>query len=445
MDLGYLLQALIPSWNSVAALAMFFAYLAIAGSILPGKLVPGVTLQDGSRLHYRCNGFLALVLLVGLLGIGFKMNFVSPTPGSKQSEKLYLFVLYCTYIEIYNNENLYLGCFPHSNVTAFMCPLLWKYLQMISDRGFELLSATLIFSFLVMLVLYAAGCRSGSKGSSLKPHITGNLIHDWWYGIQLNPQFLGIDLKFFFVRAGMMGWLLINLSILAKSVQDGSLSESMILYQLFCLLYIVDYFVHEEYMTSTWDIIAERLGFMLVFGDLVWIPFTFSIQALHECCCQNQLMKVLHALCYSHKFLKGWWLLNNKVELTTAAAIANCFVFLIGYLVFRGANKQKHVFKKNPKALIWGKPPKVIGGKLLASGYWGIARHSNYLGDLLLALSFSLPCGISSPIPYFYPIYLFILLVWRERRDEARCAEKYKEIWAEYCRLVPWRIFPYLY
>lgn len=27
-----------------------------------------------------------------------------------------------------------------------------------------------------------------------------------------------------------------------------------------------------------WDIIAERLGFMLIFGDLVWIPFTFSIQ-----------------------------------------------------------------------------------------------------------------------------------------------------------------------
>jgi hypothetical protein len=105
--------------------------------------------------------------------------------------------------------------------------------------------------------------------------------------------------------------------------------------------------------------------------------------------------------------------------------------------VFRGANKQKHLFKKNPKALIWGKPPKVVGGKLLISGYWyatgisrnlcmslfslyflntsfldmfdcfpeckitsflfvvyrGIARHCNYLGDLLLALSFSLPCG----------------------------------------------------
>jgi len=40
--------------------------------------------------------------------------------------------------------------------------------------------------------------------------------------------------RFFFVRAGMMGWLLINLSILMKSIQDGTLSQSMILYQLFC-------------------------------------------------------------------------------------------------------------------------------------------------------------------------------------------------------------------
>ncbi|XP_048226141.1 delta(14)-sterol reductase [Ricinus communis] len=369
MDLGFVLHSLIPSWNSVIVLVIFFVYLAIFGSILPGKLVPGVILQDGSRLYYRCNGLLSLLLLVALLGIGTKLDLISPT--------------------------------------------------VISERGLELLSATFIFSVLVTLVLYAAGCNSRNQGSSLKPHVTGNLIHDWWFGIQLNPQLLGIDLKFFFVRAGMMGWLIINLSVLAKSIQDATLSCSMVLYQLFCALYILDYFFYEEYMTSTWDIIAERLGFMLVFGDLVWIPFTFSIQ--------------------------GWWLLGNKVELTTVAVIANCIVFLIGYLVFRGANKQKHVFKKNPKALIWGKPPMVIGGKLLASGYWGIARHCNYLGDLLLALSFSLPCGISSPVPYFYPIYLLILLIWRERRDEARCAEKYKEIWPEYRALVPWRILPYFY
>ncbi|KAI3740299.1 hypothetical protein L2E82_30727 [Cichorium intybus] len=31
------------------------SYLGIAGSILPGKLVPGANLSDGTKLHYRCN------------------------------------------------------------------------------------------------------------------------------------------------------------------------------------------------------------------------------------------------------------------------------------------------------------------------------------------------------------------------------------------------------
>ncbi|KAH9738436.1 Delta(14)-sterol reductase [Citrus sinensis] len=190
MDLGFLLHAIIPSVDSAAILITFLTYLAIAGSILPGKVVPGAVLQDGTRLHYRCNGLFALTLLVALLGFGAYMNFISAT--------------------------------------------------VISDRGFELLSTTFIFSVLVTSALYVAGCRSRNKSSSLKPHVTGNLIHDWWFGIQLNPQFMAIDLKY---------------------------------------AYILDYFIYEEYMTSTWDIIAERLGFMLVFGDLVWIPFTFSIQA----------------------------------------------------------------------------------------------------------------------------------------------------------------------
>ena len=40
--------------------------------------------------------------------------------------------------------------------------------------------------------------------------------------------------RFFFVRAGMLGWLIINLSVLGKSIQDGELHRSMVLYQLFC-------------------------------------------------------------------------------------------------------------------------------------------------------------------------------------------------------------------
>ncbi|OEL31954.1 Delta(14)-sterol reductase [Dichanthelium oligosanthes] len=282
------LPALVPSGSAVVVLFAYLGYLAAAGAILPGKLVAGAVLPDSSRLHYRCNGLLSLLLLLGLSAIGAYMGWMSPT--------------------------------------------------VVADRGLELLSVTFIFSVLVSFALYFAGIKSGHKNSSLRPHVSGSFIQDWWLGVQLNPHFMGVDLK--------------------------------------------------------WDIIAERLGFMLVFGDLVFIPFTFTLQ--------------------------GWWLLRNEVELSLLAGLANFCIFVIGYLVFRGANKQKHVFKKDPKAPIWGKPPKVVGGKLLASGY----------------------CSV---IPYFYPTYLLILLIWRERRDEARCSQKYKEIWADYCRLVPWRILPYVY
>jgi len=40
-------------------------------------------------------------------------------------------------------------------------------------------------------------------------------------------------------------------------------------------------------------------------------------------------------------------------------------VFLLGYFIFRGCNKQKHDFKHNPKKPIWGKQPIAIGGRLL--------------------------------------------------------------------------------
>ena len=44
----------------------------------------------------------------------------------------------------------------------------------------------------------------------------------WWY-------------RFFWIRAGMMGWFLINLSVAAKQyIDQGSLSLSMVLFQGFC-------------------------------------------------------------------------------------------------------------------------------------------------------------------------------------------------------------------
>eukprot|EP00271_Cylindrocystis_brebissonii_P008920 TRINITY_DN23450_c0_g1_i1.p1 TRINITY_DN23450_c0_g1~~TRINITY_DN23450_c0_g1_i1.p1 ORF type:complete len:378 (-),score=41.65 TRINITY_DN23450_c0_g1_i1:320-1453(-) len=362
--------AALPSTRALVALAAYVTALIVLGALLPPRLTPGTKLADGTRITYNCNGFSVLLALLLALTAASATGIMSPTA--------------------------------------------------IADMGGELFITTLVLSFLLATILFVVGKLSRNESTSLRPHECGSLALDWWLGVQLNPSVLGVDLKFFCLRPGMMGWLLINLSVAAKQVAEtGRLSLAMTLYQVFTAVYVLDYFWHEEYMTSTWDIIAEKFGFMLVMGDLVWIPFTFSLQA--------------------------WYLLRHPVGLHVSTAVLIVFVFLLGYAVFRGANMQKHQFKKNPLTPIWGKAPEAVGTHLLVSGYWGIARHCNYAGDLLLALSYSLPCGGRAFLPYFYPTYLLLLLLWRERRDEARCRTKYKEVWTEYCLRVPWRIFPYVY
>src|SRR5262249_13403427 len=121
----------------------------------------------------------------------------------------------------------------------------------------------------------------------------------------------------------------------------------------------------------------------------------------------------------------------------------------VGYAIFRGANMQKHRFRMDPRRPIWGRPAAVVatarGSLLLASGWWGLARHMNYFGDLLMALAWCLPCGFASPLPYFYVAYFTILLVHREPPDNAMCALRYGADGDAYCRKVPYRIVPGVY
>ena len=197
----------------------------------------------------------------------------------------------------------------------------------------------------------------------------------------------------------------------------------MILVNAFALLYVADYFFHEEAILTTWDIRHEKFGWMLCWGNLVWVPFTFTIQAQY--------------------------LVSHPHELPLWGTVALVGLDLAGYAIFRSANLQKHRFRRDPAALIWGRRPDYIttanGALLLVSGWWGIARHLNYLGDLVMGLAWCLPCRFAHPLPYFYVLYSVAVLVHRERRDHAMCAAKYGPAWEAYCRRVPWRILPGIY
>jgi protein-S-isoprenylcysteine O-methyltransferase Ste14 len=125
-------------------------------------------------------------------------------------------------------------------------------------------------------------------------------------------------------------------------------------------------------------------------------------------------------------------------------------VHFAGYAIFVQANRQKNRFRRDPEGcIIWGKPAKYMdterGTRLLTSGFWGLARHMNYLGDWIIALSWGLLCGLGSVIPYFYPAWFAFLLMTRERRDDRWCAVKYGDDWQRYKAKVRWRIIPGVY
>uniref|UniRef100_A0A480YIE5 Delta(14)-sterol reductase LBR n=2 Tax=Sus scrofa TaxID=9823 RepID=A0A480YIE5_PIG len=369
------LPALSDLWDArVFGLYLVWFFLQALFYLLPiGKVVEGTPLADGRRLKYRLNGFYAFILTSGLVGASLLWD-----------------------VELYYVYNHFLQFALAATVWA------------------------------VVLSVYLCARALKAPRNDLSPASSGNAIYDFFIGRELNPRIGTFDLKYFCeLRPGLIGWVVINLVMLLAEmkVQNRAFpSLAMILVNSFQLLYVVDALWNEEALLTTMDIIHDGFGFMLAFGDLVWVPFIYSFQA--------------------------FYLVAHPNELSWPAASLIVALKLCGFIIFRCANSQKNAFRKNPN------DPKLAhlktihtstGKNLLVSGWWGFVRHPNYLGDLIMALAWSLPCGFSHILPYFYVIYFTALLVHREARDEHHCKRKYGLAWEKYCQRVPYRIFPHIY
>jgi 7-dehydrocholesterol reductase len=156
--------------------------------------------------------------------------------------------------------------------------------------------------------------------------------------------------------------------------------------------------------------------------------------------------------------LVGLYLVDHPIALSTPYA-----VFLVGLGLFAiwanyDANGQRQrVRETGGETTIWGRKPDLIEAEyttedgetrkslLLLSGWWGVSRHFHYVAEITLALAWTLPAMFENLLPYFYVIFLTILLVDRAGRDDLRCRKKYGTYWKQYCERVPYRIIPYVY
>ncbi|EIW65735.1 hypothetical protein TREMEDRAFT_41207 [Tremella mesenterica DSM 1558] len=361
-------------WNAMWVYLGWYIYCVACWAVLPGQTVEGGLLRDGKRKVYKMNGTSTLLLTLGIT-VGIILQ-----PGGPER-------------------------------------FAWLY-----DHWVPLVSASLVMALAQAIWVYVWSFYS--KELLAIGGNSGVFIYDFFLGRPLNPTFPGFpsfDIKTFNeVRPGIILWVLLNVSCACEQyVRNGSVSDSMWLVLVFEGWYAADCLISEASILGQMDITTDGFGFMLAFGDLTWVPFTYGLQARY--------------------------LAFTPVHLGWARSAGIIALEVIGQYIFRVANNEKDQFRKgkNPKNLTFLETQR--GTRLLTSGWWGRSRHPNYFGDWIMACAWCLPAGFGSPLPYFYVVFFAILLIHRQMRDDEACKKKYGSDWDKYCELVPYRIVPYIY
>ena len=240
------------------------------------------------------------------------------------------------------------------------------------------------------------------------------------------------DVKMYFYA---VGGTMLSLNALSGAAYHYELfgensNPGVFLYAAFFTFYILDYFVFERVQLYTYDLIHERLGFKLFWGCLVVYGWLF-------------ILPLWGLAVYPDPGFSPAW--------TNVWLVGTTALFLFGWGISRGANNQKYTFKRWPDRKFLGliEPKYIEAGdrKILCSGLWGAARHFNYLGEGFLALAIALVFGyFTNPWAWTYFVFIVSLFTFRQRFDDAYCAEKYgADKWAEYQARVKYRIVPGIY
>ncbi|RDA92059.1 hypothetical protein CP533_0979 [Ophiocordyceps camponoti-saundersi (nom. inval.)] len=409
----------LASWRATGALLAYYALNMVLYRILPATHVEGTVLASGGRLKYKLNTMYSNSVTLAVLAAG------TAARGAEFG--------------------------------------VWRF---IDENLVQLLTASIGISFALSTFVYVRsfGVKQGNKeGRELAAggH-SGNLLYDWFIGRELNPRVVipligEVDIKEWCeLRPGMMGWIVLNCAWCAKQYRNfGYVTDSIVCITVVQAIYIIDSWWNEAAILTTMDITTDGFGMMLAFGDLVWLPFVYSLQTRY--------------------------LSMHPLSLGPAGLLAMWALIGVGFYIFRSANSQKNMFRTNPN------DPSVAhleyletkaGSKLLTTGWWGVARHINYLGDWIQSWPYSLPTGLAGYqvlaagtgssegayvmrdgrkvvagdakgwgmlVTYFYIVYFAVLLIHRDRRDDEKCQRKYGDDWTKYKKIVRWRIVPGLY
>jgi len=262
----------------------------------------------------------------------------------------------------------------------------------------------------------------------LKYPSTGRpFLADLWFGrakdVQIRNGFVDAKVWLYLVGAVMLQLNVLSFAAFqlehAKSVKPGFILACAMLTWFCC-----EYLIFERVHLWTYDFIAERVGFKLGFGCLAFYPYFYTV---------------------------ALWFTASRPNPGLPAWLTFVFgvLFLFGWVLTRGSNMQKYLFKTAPnRKFLWIRPEALSDGNhtLLVNGFWGASRHINYLGETIQATTIALAVGYFGVWEvWLYPLYYVALFLSRQADDDRVCRAKYGRLWDEYTAKVKYRIIPGLY
>jgi 7-dehydrocholesterol reductase len=299
------------------------------------------------------------------------------------------------------------------------------------DHFDEFIVTITVISYVFCLFLYVKGRLWPSTSDS---GTSGNFVFDYFWGLELYPRILGIDVKVFTnCRFGMTVWPLLVCIYTLKSYElHGGFVDSAWVSAVLQLVYITKFFWWEAGYMRTIDIKLDRAGYYICWGCLVYVPGVYASVSMY--------------------------LVNQPVHLGPVVSLLILLAGLVSCATNYWADRQKQVVRStNGNCKIWGRKPEVIHATyrlengdrhqslLLVSGFWGLARHFHYVPEMVLAFLWTVPALFQNLLPFSYLISLFFLLLHRTYRDDLVCKNKYKEHWDEYVCRVPYKILPHIF
>lgn len=312
---------------------------------------------------------------------------------------------------------------------------LWTNFSKIYIQNFPYFLQTLNIISLFLCIYYYRLGKELNMLNNLSLYLKKSSLLNFYKGILKHYTFLNVDAKQFInSRFSMLVW---EISIITfgfyyfHNNTSKDINSGLMVNIILQTIYLGKFYGWEEGYFNTLDITMDRLGFYIIWGCLVFVPFLYTLSTYYL---------VLHPPTLN-------WAESSSIMLF------GLFAILMNYWV----DYQKQIFReKNGDVIIWGSKAKFIettylvneqerNGKLLISGFWGLCRHANYLFELMLAVAWCLPAIRVSFVPFLYPIFMLVLLVHRTFRDEKKCSEKYKMYWEQYCSIVKYRFIPYIF